>query len=77
MTTREDIGANIALNGNDVDGDSLNVIIETLPTKGTLYTNSSATTTVRANANYTLPDGVAIPYFYCIFIHLYFVLFCI
>lgn len=67
VTTREDIGVNVPLNGSDYDADSLNVVVETLPTRGTLYTNSSAILTVAAGTSYALPDGVSIPFFYCIF----------
>jgi hypothetical protein len=64
VTTREDIGANIPLNGTDVDGDSLTVTIETLPTKGKLYVSSNNLTLIAANSTFNLPDGTNIPYIY-------------
>lgn len=64
VTTREDIGVNIPFNGTDADSDSLFVLLQTLPSRGTLYVNSSSNVPVSAGVLYQLPDGQSTPLFY-------------
>jgi hypothetical protein len=72
VTTVEDVSANIAIQATDPDANGMYVFVTVLPTMGSLYVNSSTTTVVSRNTQYTLPNGnPTSPFYYTPNLHAY------
>lgn len=57
VTTREDIAVEIPVTGYDPDGNAMYVVVETLPSIGTLYLNKSSSSVINKDTQYVIPDG--------------------
>lgn len=62
--TREDIAVNIAVNGEDPDGDIVLVVVDQLPVSGKLYLSQTNMTLLQLGVGYPLPNGLPYPNFY-------------
>lgn len=63
VTTREDIAVEVPVTGYDPDGNAMYVIVETLPTIGTLYLNRTSAAAIVRGTSYVIPDGSQSPFF--------------
>ena len=69
---REDITTDFPVTGFDPDGHAMSIVVETLPTLGTLYLNKSSTIAVVKGNTYNLPDnGVNPPFSFVPKLHVY------